>query len=714
MGANIRKNIKIFLNFQNIHYLCNEFYRHNKPNRRKSGTNTMKQSFYILAATMILLMSCSDKQRKQHDRDTVDSLTLVLYDMMADQPQQALAFIDSMESEGIYSEGVANCRRAQLYSEQYQPRVSEVYAQRALKDEKLKKDNPRNYYLAWLLLIYSQQNMENTERALTYATQAIAEVQGDTSIAAQRYLPDYLESIAGCQFKLAHISEGNKSYEQAYELYEERLADAKTFSALYQPFMLAIDAINDNRLNNDLQSAMRWLPRLEKAYAKLVAAEDIPPHVKDESTAEKEIAQAALFAGARQTSEADAHYRAFLATDYAHTTVGRKTSSAYLEAAGKWKELLAANEASDSFYMENHSHHSMRYLINVLGEKFKTQMKLGYQESAQKTAERLINLLDTVNSQTQKEDAAELAVIYETQEKEQKIAEQQATLSHQQLIGLAIAMALLIVFFMVYTIHRRRAARRLAEVSAVKERIESELRIARDIQMSMVPSTFPDYEGLDLYASMMPAREVGGDLYGYVLVDDMLYFAIGDVSGKGVPASLFMAQATRLFRTFATQGEQPAEICTRINRALSEDNEQGMFVTMFIGLVDLKSGHLWFCNAGHNPPVIGGGDHHGDFLAMKANAPIGLWHELNYEGEEIDSIKGRPLFIYTDGLNEAENPARQQFGDNRLLDILRHTRFDSAKQVIDTLTTEVEKHRHGAEPNDDLTMMCLRVESIRI
>ena len=109
--------------------------------------------------------------------------------------------------------------------------------------------------------------------------------------------------------------------------------------------------------------------------------------------------------------------------------------------------------------------------------------------------------------------------------------------------------------------------------------------------------------------------------------------------------------------------------------------------------------------------MIGGGDHHGDFLVMKANAPIGLWYELNYEGEEIDCIKDRPLFIYTDGLNEAENPARQQFGDNRLLDILRHTRFESARQVVDTLADEVKKHRDGAEPNDDLTMMCLRVET---
>ncbi|MBQ4387937.1 MAG: SpoIIE family protein phosphatase [Prevotella sp.] len=132
----------------------------------------------------------------------------------------------------------------------------------------------------------------------------------------------------------------------------------------------------------------------------------------------------------------------------------------------------------------------------------------------------------------------------------------------------------------------------MAEMKAAQERIESELRIARDIQMSMVPSTFPEREGLDMYASMTPAREVGGDLYGYLLEDDKLYFALGDVSGKGVPASLFMAQATRLFLTLAKQGMMPAEICTRINDALSgEDNESGMFVTFSLGLVNLTSGH---------------------------------------------------------------------------------------------------------------------------
>lgn len=250
----------------------------------------------------------------------------------------------------------------------------------------------------------------------------------------------------------------------------------------------------------------------------------------------------------------------------------------------------------------------------------------------------------------------------------------------------------------------------LKDTTAQKASIESELNVANSIQMSMLPNVFPDREGLDMYASMTPAKEVGGDLYGYLLKDDNLYFCLGDVSGKGVPASLFMAQVTRLFRTLANQQLSPSDICTHMNEALSGDeNPTSMFVTLFVGMINLASGHLSFCNAGHNPPVIGGGNHHGDFLEMKPNFPIGVLPGLEFEGEEIESIKGRALFIYTDGLNEAENREHEQFGDERLIDILRNTHFDSARQVIETLAAEVEKHRDGADPNDDLTMMCLRI-----
>ena len=669
----------------------------------------MKQVLYYSLALILLMTGCKGQRNKWENDVVIDSLTTVLYNMMSDQPERALAFIDSLREEGYYSEGLANCRRAQVYSEQFQPRVSEVYAHRAVNDENLKKENRRYHYFAYLLLINAASNMGNNERAMTYATEALAEAEADTLAAAQKYKPDYLEAIGCCQFNLKHVDEGNKSYDRAYGLYEELMAHAESFSSFYPMFMMAVDAINYNVDNGRIETAKLWLPRLEKAYDRLVSASNIIDYVRDQATADKEISQARLYTIAGQPKEAEAHYQAYLATDYAHTQVGQKMSSGYLEASGKWDEMVTALEASDSFYMNNESQYSMKYLTGVLGGQFKAQRHLGRNEGALKVADKLIALLDTVSEKTRQEDAAELAVVYETQEKERKIAEQQADLTRQRLIGTAIAMALLVLFFIVYTLHRRRAARRLAEANAVKERIESELRIARDIQMSMVPSVFPDREGLDLYASMTPAKEVGGDLYCYVLQGDILHFCVGDVSGKGVPASLFMAQVTRLFRTFATQGKKPADICTRINQALSEDNEQGMFVTMFVGMIDLTTDHLWFCNAGHNPPVIGGGESHGEFLQMETNAPIGLWPDLDYVGEEIENIKGRAMLIYTDGLNEAENPQQEQLGDERLLAILQNTHFSNARQVIETLASEVEHHRNGAEPNDDLTMMCLRV-----
>ena len=326
-------------------------------------------------------------------------------------------------------------------------------------------------------------------------------------------------------------------------------------------------------------------------------------------------------------------------------------------------------------------------------------------------------LVDSINKEESRQQLNELNKRFELdelraqQERDKMQHEREKMDSERQRLYLIFIIGVIMVAAIITTlILRQRAARRLGAIKAEQERIESELQIARDIQMSMVPSTFPNREGLDMYASMAPAREVGGDLYGYVLNEDKLYFCLGDVSGKGVPASLFMAQVTRLFQTLAKQGMQPAEMCTRINDALSgEDNESLMFVTFFLGLIDLKTGHLSFCNAGHNPPVIGGTPSHGDFLKMEPNAPFGLWPGLQYVGEEIENIKGRALLIYTDGLNEAENHQLQRFGDDRLLSILRNTHFESSQQVVETLATAVEKHRNGAEPNDDLTIMCIRV-----
>ncbi len=360
--------------------------------------------------------------------------------------------------------------------------------------------------------------------------------------------------------------------------------------------------------------------------------------------------------------------------------------------------------------------------IGDLVQRAEILNSLGNYEQTAALYKDLYQTIDSINRADTKSQLTEMNTIFEVNDLKMKQERAQFRLLMIIVGIIVLALVVFIVFRTIAARHLKRAHQKLQETheelltaydqleetTTAKERIESDLRIARNIQMGMVPHVFPDRKDLDLYASMTPAKEVGGDLYGYLLSDDKLYFCLGDVSGKGVPASLFMAQATRLFRTLAAQQLMPAQIATQINEALSgEDNETNMFVTMFIGLLDLTSGHLDFCNAGHNPPVLLRNGKP-EFIKMVPNVPIGLCQGLDFIGETIDDITDCPFFVYTDGLNEAENRQFEQFSDERLLDILEKTPFESCQQTVELLRDEVERHRDGAEPNDDLTMLCVR------
>ena len=250
----------------------------------------------------------------------------------------------------------------------------------------------------------------------------------------------------------------------------------------------------------------------------------------------------------------------------------------------------------------------------------------------------------------------------------------------------------------------------LKKTTASKERIESELRIARSIQMSMVPKIFPPFperEDVDLYAKLIPAKEVGGDLYDFFIEDNKLYFIVGDVSGKGVPASLVMAVTCRLFRTIAEHLHTPAEIVKALNDTLAENNESNMFCTAFLGVLDLKTGNMQYCNAGHNAPVMLASSGEVKFMEVKPNLPLGLFGDFPYEGQECDITKETSLFLYTDGVTEAENTTKVLYSDERLLDLLDKQRKNMPQMIVDMVLDDVNKHVNGAEQSDDITIMCV-------
>ena len=265
-----------------------------------------------------------------------------------------------------------------------------------------------------------------------------------------------------------------------------------------------------------------------------------------------------------------------------------------------------------------------------------------------------------------------------------------------QLLGLAMLIVILRVVV--------KNQKNYQKVNEQKERMRNELRIGRDIQMAMVPQNFPpfpDRKDLDFAASMVPAKDVGGDLYDYYIRDEKLFFCIGDVSGKGVPAALVMMVTRTLFRSITSHESSPSRILYLMNQAMTEGNERNMFVTFFCGVLDLSSGQLCFGNAGHNPPLILTNTI--AELPVLPNLPLCVVSDFTFQEQEVPLHYDDALFLYTDGLTEAENTDKELFGTERMDAVLHKRR--NAQAHLEAMQAAVEGFVGDAPQSDDLTML---------
>ena len=252
----------------------------------------------------------------------------------------------------------------------------------------------------------------------------------------------------------------------------------------------------------------------------------------------------------------------------------------------------------------------------------------------------------------------------------------------------------------------------LKETTAQKASIESDLRIANEIQMGMLPENFPtkeDRDDVQLYASLTPAKEVGGDLFDFYFRDEKLFFCIGDVSGKGVPASLFMSVTRSVFRTVSAHESMPDRIMTTINKTMFDMNKTFMFVTLFVGVLDLRTGNLQYCNAGHDAPLLVGAGV-GE-LPCNPNAPVGIMADYKFSLQEAQIFTGTTIFLFTDGLTEAMNADYEMFKIERVDEVAREilaNQQQEPRQFIATMTDAVHQFVGEAEQSDDLTMMAIQ------
>jgi anti-sigma regulatory factor (Ser/Thr protein kinase) len=250
---------------------------------------------------------------------------------------------------------------------------------------------------------------------------------------------------------------------------------------------------------------------------------------------------------------------------------------------------------------------------------------------------------------------------------------------------------------------------KLNEVRLKEQHIEDELAIARNIQQSLLPSeqTVKSSKTINIKGLQIPAKYVGGDLFDYYVRDNKLLFCIGDVSGKGVPAALLMAISHSLFRTISSHNERPEIMMEALNNAISENNPDIMFITMFLGIMDLTTGTISYCNAGHNPPIVIK-DGHAEYLDSEPSLLLGVELSAKYTAHELTLAHGDTLFLYTDGLTEAENAEHETFGEKRALETAAHFGTLTAEQQIEQMHQAVDQFVNNAEQSDDLTMLAIQ------
>ena len=248
-------------------------------------------------------------------------------------------------------------------------------------------------------------------------------------------------------------------------------------------------------------------------------------------------------------------------------------------------------------------------------------------------------------------------------------------------------------------------------IEEAKARFSKDLEIAKQIQHSSLPSVFPPYpnrKDFSIFANMYAAKEVGGDFYDFYLVDENhLAFVIADVSGKGIPGAMFMMTSKTLIKSHIESGLAVNDVFTNVNTQLCENNEAGMFVTAWMGILDLKTGIVKFANAGHNPPLIKHADGTFEYLKSKANFVLAGMEGIRYKEQEIQLEKGDKIYLYTDGVTEAHNDKNELYGEDRLLKCLNSVKDKSVDDICKEIKEDVELFVGTAEQFDDITMLCV-------
>ena len=684
--------------------------------------STLALAIILLMITTLPFSGCHSGAQKTSSSKAV-SLIDEAFKAKDNERLQYLA--DSLDKAGKLSKGESNYWQGYAYYQMGQRELAKSFWQEAIKVTENSTDANDLVYYAKSASYLTSQLCRYAEYASALYTalpviNRLEKIECDTT-------SDYTNLLifAGCCKTYFDKKDptATEMLERAYQLHIDNIRKKATKDAYRDAMAGLINIAYIWNYTKGYKEGLLWTERmgdLIKEYKEKFANDE---KYIDKQWARFQIFHATSLEGVGRHDEAEKAYEEFLKTQFSETREGWTDASDYLTVAQRWDEAVDNYYTILEYLQKDLTIYSLDNIQRYLLKKYRAHQMLNQQELIDNTARQICEVLDSAITNNRHLDASELQSIHE---RDMEIVKAEAQSARQRQIYASVVVAILIIAFTIYTIFRRRADRKLRkahealkvaydqleEATTIKERMESELRIASDIQMGMLPENFPtraDHNDVQLFASLTPAKEVGGDLFDFYFRDEKLFFCIGDVSGKGVPASLFMAVTRSAFRTVSAHESMPNRIVNTINNTIVDMNKTNMFVTLFVGVLDLPTGRLHYCNAGHDAPLLAGAGL-GE-LPCDANIPVGFMPSWEYSLQEAQIFTGTTIFLFTDGLTEAMNANYEQFQMERINDIAFHAlanQQQEPRQLIAQMTDAVHQFVGDAEQSDDLTMMAIQ------
>ena len=445
----------------------------------KRRTTKKHLTAIAIIATALLTVACqrsiTGTSKYLMPMAQADSL---VYNAMDSDYNHALLLVDSLEDIGALSEAKLCFYRAQIFFKMGQELSAELYYKKALATDELFRERPEHYYFAYDQLSTILTIKGDQQGALATATKGYGIVQNDETPIGQHWKAVLLHDIGYCQMQLGRTVEAEKNFTHAYNTLKRLASQTGKYDEVYAWARVAYNIMDAYTTTDNFEEGEKWVVAAEEAINRLVSMEECPKNTAEEYLGSLNTHKAIVLVKTGQRQKAEEVYKQFLKSEYAETSIGLVDNSEYLEKAERWTDLANLTPRLDSLATSWAMPKSMYYLKTYLVPFFNAYMKSGRHEKAMQTAQRIAEAIDSVDEYERKHNAAELAIIYETQEKEAKIAEQAADINQQRIFAVAATLLLFIIFLFIYTGHRYRAAKKLAEKNRELEQKNEELTLA--------------------------------------------------------------------------------------------------------------------------------------------------------------------------------------------------------------------------------------------